>query len=135
MWGTFPSCEWNGCKGQLISKCLFGVLVFFQKMNKSKSTSSKIEFVHSFFERNVGLKESFRICLTFRPNKWPYIKVCLLYMYQRIVNNIFNFLTASVGSMYLLSLSEKVEYLFENYPMCECLHLMENGCSVVAEQA
>ena len=64
-----------------------------------------------------------------------YINLSLSTVYQRIVNNIFDFLTASVGSMYLLSLSEKVEYLFENYPMCECLHLMENGCSVVAEQA
>ena len=52
-------------KGQLISKCLFGVFTFFQKTNKNKSTSSKVEFVPSFFGRNVGLKKSFRICLTF----------------------------------------------------------------------
>ena len=34
-------------------------------MNENKSTSSKVEFVRSFFGRNVGLKKSFRICLTF----------------------------------------------------------------------
>ena len=49
-------------KGQLISKCLFGVFIFFQKTNGNKSTSSKIEFVHSVFGRNVGLKKLFRIC-------------------------------------------------------------------------
>ena len=52
-------------KGQLISKCLFGVFTFFQKANENKSTSSKGEFVHSFFGRNVILKKIFRICLTF----------------------------------------------------------------------
>ena len=46
-------------KGQLISKCLFGVFTFFQKTNENKSTSSKVEFVRSFFGRNVGLKKSF----------------------------------------------------------------------------
>ena len=44
-------------KGQLISKCLFGVFTFFQKTNENNSTSSKVEFVRSFFERNVGLKK------------------------------------------------------------------------------
>ena len=52
-------------KGQLISKCLFGVFTFFQKTNENKSTSSKVEFVRSFFGRNFGLKKSIRICLTF----------------------------------------------------------------------
>ena len=37
-----------------------------KKMNENKSTSSKVEFVRSFFGRNVSLKKSFRICLTFR---------------------------------------------------------------------
>ena len=41
-------------KGQLISKCLFGVFTFFQKTNENKSTSSKVEFVRSFFGRNVS---------------------------------------------------------------------------------
>ena len=44
-------------KGQLISKCLFGVFIFFQKTNKNKSTGSKNEFVCSFFGRNVGLEK------------------------------------------------------------------------------
>ena len=46
-------------KGQLISKCLFGVFTFFQKTNGNKSTSSLLG-------RNVGLYKSFRVCLTFR---------------------------------------------------------------------
>ena len=48
-----------------MSKYLFGVFTFFQKTNENKLTSSKVDFVHSFFGRNVGLKKSFRICLTF----------------------------------------------------------------------
>ena len=52
-------------KGQLISKCIFGVLNFLQKTNKNKSHSSKIEFIRSFFGENVDLKKSFRFCLTF----------------------------------------------------------------------
>ena len=68
-WMERCSIEYNFTifKGQLISKCLFGVFTFFQKTNENKSTSSKVEFVRSFFGRNVGLKKSFRICLTFRP--------------------------------------------------------------------
>ena len=63
---VFNYINLKGCaKGQLISKCLFGVFTFFQKTNENKSTSSKVEFVRSFFGRNVGLKQSFRICLTF----------------------------------------------------------------------
>ena len=53
-------------KGQLISKCLLGVFTFFQKTNENKLTSSKVKFVCSFFGRILGLKKSFRICLTFR---------------------------------------------------------------------
>ena len=56
-------------KGQLISKCLFGVFNFFQKTNEKqvdlRHHSSKVEFVRSFFGRNVVLKKSFRLCLTF----------------------------------------------------------------------
>ena len=44
-------------KSQLISKCLFGVFTFFQIMNENKLTSSKVEFVRSFFGRNIGLKK------------------------------------------------------------------------------
>ena len=53
-------------KGQLISKCLFGVFTFFQKTNENKLTSSKVGYVRSFFERIVGLKKTLRLCLTFR---------------------------------------------------------------------
>ena len=44
-------------KGQLITKCLFGVFNFLQKTNENKSHSSKIEFVRSLFGGNVGLKK------------------------------------------------------------------------------
>ena len=56
-------------KGQLISKCLFGVFNFFQNERKQVNLrfhSSKVEFVHSFFGRNIGLKKLFWLCLTFR---------------------------------------------------------------------
>ena len=60
-------------KGHLISKCLFGVFAFFQKTNENKSTSSKVEFVRSFFGRKVSLKKSFRIRLTFNQFQMKYI--------------------------------------------------------------
>ena len=44
-------------KGQLISKCLFGVFTFFQKTNENKSTSSKVEFVCSFFWKKRRLEK------------------------------------------------------------------------------
>ena len=53
-----------GIKGQLISKCPFDIVNFFQKTNESKSHSthsSKVEFIRSFFGRNVSLKKSFRL--------------------------------------------------------------------------
>ena len=54
-------------KGQLISKCLFGVFNFLQKMNKNKLRfhSSKVKFVRLFFGGNDGLKKLFPLCLTF----------------------------------------------------------------------
>ena len=73
------------------------------------------EMRRSPFLMSVG---KMNISLLFRPsasevldqtNKWPYINLSLSTIYQRTVNNIFDFLTASVGSMYLLSVSEKVE--------------------------
>ena len=57
-------------KGLLILKCLFCVFTFFQKTNKNKLTSSKVEFVCSFFERNVGLKNHFEFV-------WPLLCCCL----------------------------------------------------------
>ena len=56
-------------KGQLISKCLFGVFNFFQKTNENKSTRGiivvKLNSLVRFFWRNVSLKKSFWLCLTF----------------------------------------------------------------------
>ena len=45
------------CKGQLISKCLFGAFTFLQKTNKNKSISRKFKFARSYFGRNIGLKK------------------------------------------------------------------------------
>ena len=42
-------------KGQIISKCLFGVFNFFQKTNENTSHSSKNEFIRSFFWKNSRL--------------------------------------------------------------------------------
>ena len=64
-WFSLFFCQFYAI-GQLISKCLFDVFNFFQKTNENKSTSSKVEFVPSFFGRNVDLKKSFQICLNFR---------------------------------------------------------------------
>ena len=49
-------------RGQLISKCLFGVFNFFQKTHKNKSTwgiivYSKVKFIRLFFGRIVSLKK------------------------------------------------------------------------------
>ena len=48
------------------------------------STSSKVEFVRSFFGRNVGLKKSFRICLTFK--KVYYFKGLTSDVHLRVVH-------------------------------------------------
>ena len=56
-------------KGQLISKYLFGVFNFFQKPNENKSIWGIIVvklYWFVFFGRNVGLKKSFRLCVTFK---------------------------------------------------------------------
>ena len=57
-------------KGQLILKCLFGVFNFFQRTKKNKSiwgfmVHSKVESFVRFWEKNVGLKNSSGLCLTF----------------------------------------------------------------------
>ena len=72
----------------LISKYLFGVFNFFQKMNKNKSHSSKIEFVWSFFGGNVCLQKSFRFCLTFGPSKlsWCICELFELYLKQQKIS-------------------------------------------------
>ena len=56
-------------KVHLISKSLLGVFTFLKKMNENKSPSSKVEFVRSFFGRNIGLKKSFLIYLTLSPKR------------------------------------------------------------------
>ena len=49
----------------------YWVINFLQKTNENKSTwvrfhSSKVEFICLLFGGNVGLKKSFRLCLTFK---------------------------------------------------------------------
>ena len=56
-------------KGQIISNGLFGVLEFSQKTNKRIRSSSKNEFVRSFFGRIRKYQKSFRNFLTFRDSK------------------------------------------------------------------
>ena len=46
-------------KGQLISKCLFGLLTFFLKTNENMLTSSKVEFVCLFLEERLAWKNHF----------------------------------------------------------------------------
>ena len=58
-------CSSDFFKGQLISKCLFEIVNFLEKTNENRSHSSKVEFISSFFGRNVSLNKSFRLCLTF----------------------------------------------------------------------
>ena len=53
-------------KGQIISKCLFGVFNFFKKTNENSSHTSKNEFIRSFFGRIHGLTICFRNELTFK---------------------------------------------------------------------
>ena len=58
-------------KGLFISKCLFCVFNFFQKMNENKSTSgiivcSKVEFICCIFGMIHGLAIYFRVLLTFK---------------------------------------------------------------------
>ena len=60
-------------KGQLIFEMSFWCLQFLLKNERKQVDlryhSSKVKFVRSFFGRNIGLKKSFRICLTFRLGK------------------------------------------------------------------
>ena len=53
-------------KGQIISKGLFGVLEFSQKMNEQLCRTSKNVVVCSVFGRIRGYQKSFRNYLTFR---------------------------------------------------------------------
>ena len=59
-----------GTKGQLISKCLFSVFNFFQKMNENKSTLGIIVVKSNLFVRFLeeidDSKKPFRNELTFR---------------------------------------------------------------------
>ena len=62
-------------KGQLISKCLFGVSTFFQKTNENKSTSSEVEFVRSFLEETSAWKNHFEFL-------WPLAYLNFIFEFQ-----------------------------------------------------
>ena len=65
-WGPWVvKHDFKVTKCQLISKGLFGVFNFLKKTKKTKSNSSKIVFICSFFGGNVSLKKSIRLFLTF----------------------------------------------------------------------
>jgi hypothetical protein len=55
-------------KGQIISKCLFGVFNFFQKTNENTSHSSKNKFICSFFEELTAWQFAFKI-------SWPLVNL------------------------------------------------------------
>ena len=55
----FGKILFSQTKGQIISKCLFGVFNFYQKTNENTSHTSKNEF-RSFFGRILGLTICFR---------------------------------------------------------------------------
>ena len=53
--GKLPTAE-----GQIISKCLFRVFHFFQKLNENTLHTSKNKFICSFYRRTHGLTICFR---------------------------------------------------------------------------
>ena len=55
-----PSIPWSRIKGQIISKCFFGVFNFLQKTNENTSHTSKNKFICSLFGRIHGLTICFR---------------------------------------------------------------------------
>ena len=54
MWSRNKISSSNSDKGQLISKCLFGVFNFFQKSNENKSTSGIIVVKSNCFPSFFG---------------------------------------------------------------------------------
>ena len=61
----------SDAKDQLILKGLFGILKYLQKrtnefFHSTVRQKKKKEFVRSFFGGIIGLKKTFRICLTFK---------------------------------------------------------------------
>ena len=69
VWGLWQPQSKRTSKGQLMS---FGCLHFLPKNERKQVNlwihSSKVEFIRSFFGGNVGLKNTFRLCLTFSNN-------------------------------------------------------------------
>ena len=59
-----PSIPWSRIKGQIISKCFFGVFNFLQKTNENTSHTSKNKFICSFFGRIQAWQFAFEI-------NWP----------------------------------------------------------------
>ena len=71
-WRRIKSTKFLGsAKGHLISKCLFGVFKYFQKMNENKSTWGIISSYVEFFVRFLRIpKSSFEII-------WPLAPHCM----------------------------------------------------------
>ena len=53
--------SFNVTKGQIISKCLCGVLNFLQKTNENSLHTSKNEFIRSFLEEFTAWQFAFEI--------------------------------------------------------------------------
>ena len=79
-------------KGQIISKCLFGVFNFFQKTNKNTSHCSKNEFICSFFGRIHGLTICFRNQLTFSGHQIHKFSLAMLIFVEKVLKLVPHFL-------------------------------------------
>ena len=74
-------------KGQIISKELFVVLEFSQKMNEQICRNSENEFVYLFFGRIRGYQKAFRNYLTFR--NYHETNVCIFPLILKILIHPF----------------------------------------------
>ena len=93
---VLTDCKKKLFLGQIISKCLFGVFNFLQKMNKNTLHTSKNELIHSFFGRIHVLTICSRNWLTFSDLKRLFsITRTLYWKSEKIVHfwNIMLFLT------------------------------------------
>ena len=118
-------------KGQLISKCLFGVFNFFQKMNKNKSTWGIIvvksnSFIH-FLEETSAWKNNFDFV-------WPLAEVDIqkgsskLFLWENYFRNLALHLKKEI--FYLLYMSRSGVHSLDGWtltlstpPNSETFHL------------
>ena len=95
-WQEFNASSWCHPKGQLISKCLFGVFKFFQKTNENKSTWDIIVVKSDFFVRFL---EELRITKSPCKINWPLTKSYHLTKGLRHLHTIVNILSNTTKSL------------------------------------